>query len=169
MLTKNDIEKYFTAEKSESGLFIMMGIAAVLMALFFLFYFKSNWYKGAAIPLMVVGLMHLVVGSIVYNRSDKDRLRNVYAYDMKPGELQTKEIPRMEEVNKNFVIYRYIEIALILSGLALFIFFKSHPDKTFWVGLGVALALEAAVSLSADYFAEKRAIVYTRQLKEFKP
>jgi hypothetical protein len=169
MLTKNDIEKYFAAEKSESGLFIVMGIAAVLMALFFFFYCKSNWYKGAAIPLIVVGLMHLVVGSVVYSRSDKDRLRNVYAYDMNPGELQIKEIPRMEKVNKNFVIYRYIEIALLLSGLGLFFYFKSYTDKSFWVGLGVALALEAAVSLSADYFAEKRAKVYTRQLKEFVP
>jgi hypothetical protein len=74
----------------------------------------------------------------------------------------------MEKVNKNFVIYRYTEIALLLLGLALLLKFKSYPDKTFWVGLGVALAIEAAVSLSADYFAEKRAIVYTRQLKEFK-
>jgi len=169
MLTKTDIEKYFNAEKNESVLFIILGICAIMIAVIFFFYLKNNWYKGAAIPLLVVGLMHLVVGTIVFNRSDKDRLRNVYAYDMNPGDLHLKEIPRMEKVNKSFVVYRYTEIVLLLSGLGLFFYFNPHPDKSFWVGLGLALAIEAAVSLGADYFAERRANIYTHQLKNFKP
>jgi len=167
MLTKNDIERYFNAEKNESLLFIMMGISAIVLALVFFFYLKSNWHKGAAIPFLLVGLMHLVVGSIVFRRSDKDRIRVTYAYDMNPGDISTKEIPRMELVNKKFVTYRYTEIVLLLIGLALYFFFKSNRDKSFWVGLGVALAIEAAVSLGADYFAERRATDYTIQLKGF--
>jgi len=167
MLTKTDIEKYFNAEKNESLLFIIMGIAAIVLALVFFIYLKSNWHKGAAVPFLVVGLMHLVVGTIVFKRSDKDRIRMTYAYDMNPTDLRTKEIPRMELVNKSFTIYRYTEIVLLLAGLALYFFYKSNPDKSFWVGLGLALAIEAAVSLGADYFAEKRASVYTIQLKEF--
>jgi len=167
MLTKTEIEKYFIAEKNESLLFIIMGITAILLALVFFFYLKSNWYKGAAIPLLVLGLIHLVVGTIVFNRSDKDRIRMAYAYDMNPGELQTKEIPRMELVNKNFVVYRYAEIILLLTGLCLFFYFKSHKDKDFWGGLAVSLAIEAVISLGTDYFAEKRAVVYTNQLKAF--
>jgi len=167
MLTKNDIEKYFNAEKNESMLFILIGIAAIVLAIIFFFYLKSRWYKGAAIPFMVVGLMHLVTGSIVFNKSDKDRIRVTYASDMNPGDISTKEIPRMELVNKNFIFYRYTEIALLLIGLALYFFFKSNPDKIFWVGLGVALAIEAAISAGADYFAERRATDYTIQLKEF--
>jgi len=167
MLTKTDIEKYFNAEKNESMLFIILGAAAIILALVFIFYLKNNWCKGAAIPLLVVGLMHLVVGTIVFNRSDKDRVRIVYAYDMNPRDLQIKEIPRMDKVNKNFVVYRYIEIVLLLAGLGLFFYFNPQPDKKFWVGIGLALAIEAVVSLSADFFAEKRAIVYTTQLKNF--
>jgi hypothetical protein len=167
MLTKTDIEKYFTAEKNESLLFIIIGVAAIMVAIVFFFYLKTNWYKGAAIPFVVVGIMHLVVGSIVYKRSDGDRKRIVYAYDMISGDLKTKEIPRMELVNKNFIIYRYTEIALLLIGLGLYFYFRGITDKSFWVGLGLALAIEAAVSLGADYFAEKRATVYTNQLKAF--
>ncbi len=167
MLTKNDIEKYFNAEKNESLLFIMMGISAIVLALVFIFYLKSNWHKGAAIPFLIVGFMHLVVGTIIFKRSDKDRIRITYAYDLNPGDIKTKEIPRMELVNKNFVIYRYTGIILLLAGLGLHFFFKNNPDKGFWIGLGVALAIEAAVSLGADYFAEKRATAYTIQLKEF--
>jgi hypothetical protein len=168
MLTKTDIEKYFNAEKNESLLFIIMGITAIVLALMFIFYVKANWSKGASIPLLLIGLMHLVVGTIIFNRSDKDRIRVVYALSMNPGEIARKEIPRMELVNKNFVTYRYTEIVLLLIGLGLVFFFKTRPDKRFWVGVGVALAIEAAVSLGADFFAEKRAATYTHQLKNLK-
>lgn len=167
MFTKTDIEKYFTAEKSESMLFIIMGAAAIIIALVFFFFLKTNWYRGAAIPFLLVGIMHLLVGYTVFKRSDADRLQNVYAYDMDPSSLKTKEIPRMEKVNKNFVLYRYAEIILLLAGIGLFFYFRNDSTKTFWVGLGLALAIEAAVSLGADYFAESRAKVYTNGLKAF--
>ncbi|MCW3090172.1 MAG: hypothetical protein JWP81_1241 [Ferruginibacter sp.] len=167
MLTKTDIEHYFNAEKNESLLFICVGIAAIVLALVFFFYLKKHWCKGAAIPLLVIGLVHLVAGTVVFNRSDKDRMRIVYAYDMDPSVLQTKEIPRMEQVNKNFLVYRYTEMACILTGLALVLFFIKKTGRSFWVGLGAALALEAAISLTADYFAEKRAAKYEQQLKEW--
>lgn len=102
MFTKADIEKYFNAEKSESLLFIIIGIAAVGLALLFYFYLKSNWHKGFAIPLLVIGLLHVIAGTTVYKRCDEDRKRNVYAYDMNPGELKDKELPRMKKVNRNF-------------------------------------------------------------------
>ena len=72
----------------------------------------------------------------------------------------------MEVVNKFFIIYRYTEIVLLLAGLGFF-YFKQGAAKTFWMGPGMALAIEAAVSLSADYFAEKSAGIYTTQLKAF--
>lgn len=167
MLEKADIEKYFNAEKGESLLFIVIGIVAIVLALVFFFYLKTNWYKGASIPLLIVGLMHLAVGATVYKRSDSDRIKMVYALGMTPGNIKSQEIPRMEQVNKNFVTYRYTEIILLLTGLGIFFYYRNAPEKSFWVGLGLALAIEAAVSLSADYFAETRAGVYTRQLKEF--
>ncbi len=167
MFTKADIERYFIAEKNESVLFIIVGLVAIVLALVFFFYLKTNWHKGAAIPFLMVGIMHLMVGITIYKRSDADRLRNVYAYDMNPQELKTKELPRMEKVNKNFVVLRYVEIALLLIGLGLIFSFKNNFDKTFWVGLGIALAIEAVVSLGADHFAEKRAKAYTKGLIEF--
>jgi ABC-type xylose transport system permease subunit len=167
MFTKADIEKYFIAEKSESLLFMIIGAAAIVLAILFFFLLKTNWYKGAAVPLIVVGVMHLVIGYTVYNRSDADRQRNVYAYDMNPSTLKTAELPRMEKVNRNFVVIRYVEIFLLLSGLVIFFYLKNDVTKSFWVGLGLALALEAALSLGADYFAESRAKVYTKGLKEF--
>lgn len=167
MFTKADIEKYFNAEKSESLLFIIIGIAAVGLALLFYFYLKSNWHKGFAIPLLVIGLLHVIAGTTVYKRCDEDRKRNVYAYDMNPGELKDKELPRMKKVNRNFIIYRYSEIILLIAGAVLFFYFRNVDGQAFWCGLGVALAVEATITLGADIVAEQRAQRYTAGIQSY--
>jgi hypothetical protein len=167
MFTKTDIEKYFNAEKGESWVFIAIGIIGIIAAIIFFFVIKTNFYKGAAIPLVLVGLLLGVIGYNVYKRSDGDRTRNVYAYDMSPGELKEKELPRMETVMKNFIIYRYTEIALALIGMGLFFYFKNNSDKEFWKGLGLTLTIMALLALSADYFAEKRGKIYIDGIKSF--
>jgi drug/metabolite transporter (DMT)-like permease len=164
MFNKTDIEKYFNAEKSESLLFLLVGIAAILAAASFFLFIKTNFYKGAAVPLLLVGLLLGVVGFTVYKRSDADRVRNVYAYDLNPSELKQKEIPRMQTVMKNFVLYRWVEIALVITGVVLFFYFKNNIDQQFWKGFGLSLAIMAFVALSADYFAEKRGDIYLQGL-----
>lgn len=114
---------------------------------------------------MLVGLLLAMVGYIVYKRSDADRQRNVYAYDMNPTELKDKELPRMKAVMKNFIIYRYTEIFLFLVGTALYIYFIRDFTKDFWRGFGLALAIMAILALTADFFAEKRGKVYMKGLE----
>jgi succinate dehydrogenase hydrophobic anchor subunit len=167
MFTKADIEKYFNAEKAESWLFMALGLAGILTAIVFFFFLKTGFYKGAAIPLFCIGLLLGIVGYTVYKRSDRDRIRNVYAYDMNPVELNEKELPRMKTVMKNFIIYRYTEIFLAVAGIFLFIYFRNTPDKQFWKGMGLGLTIMSLLALSADYFAEKRGKIYTRGIESF--
>lgn len=175
MLTKTDIEKYFIAEKQESLFFIIIGLAAICIAMIGLFIYKTQAFKGAAIPLIAIGLLQIVVGLSVYKRSDDDRMRVVYAYDMNRNDIKNTELPRMKVVNKNLVIYRWIEIILAISGfISIFYnrFFGSQiaietVHYSFAYGLGLALALLAVIMLGADYFAEKRATIYTSQLQNF--
>lgn len=167
MFSKADIEKYFIAEKQESLLFIIIGVAAIVLAAVFFFSLKTNFYKGAAVPLLLIGLLLGIVGYTVYERSDKDRTRNVYAFDMNPNDLRDKELPRMEKVMKNFVVYRYVEITLALIGFGLFFYFNKNETQLFWKGFGVALCIMALVALTADYFAEQRGGDYLKGLKNF--
>jgi uncharacterized membrane protein len=160
MFSKTDIEKYFFAEKQESLLLMVVGIIAIILAVVFFFGLKTNFYKGAAVPLLTVGLLMGIAGYTVYARSDSDRKRNVYAYDMNPGDIKEKEIPRMQKVMTNFIVYRYTEIILIVLGAALFVYFKNNELKIFWKGFGLALAILAVIALSADYLAEKRGHAY---------
>ncbi len=165
MITRVDIEKYFVAEKQSSMLFICLGLAAIVVALLGLFAWKTQFWKGAAIVLIAIALIQVIAGYTVYRRSDADRTKMVYALDMNPDQLRTKELPRMETVNRNFIIYRYVEIALVIAGALLIALYRSNMDKQFWVGLGVALLVQALLTLSGDIVAAKRALKYTEQLK----
>jgi len=168
MFTKTDIEKYFIAEKSQCLVFVCIGIAAVILSIVFFFFLKTNFYKGIALPLFLIAILQISVGYTVYKRSDGDRQRNTYAYDMNPAQLKNKEIPRMEKVLKNFVLYRWIEITLIIAAAILIFLYRSNPDKSFLYGLGIGLAIQAIIILGADSFADARAKIYTNGLKEFK-
>ena len=129
MLTKTLIEKYFLAEKQESLLFISIGIIAILLAILGWLYFKTAFWKGASIPFLAVALLQIIVGYTVYARSDEQRVDMVYSLDMNPDQLTKVELPRMEVVNKNFVIYRWIEIVLVLVGMGLYVYFREIPPK----------------------------------------
>lgn len=174
MLTRANIERYFLAEKQESLLFLIIGIIAILFALIAIAFLRTSFWKGAALPLIVVGIIQIVVGYTIYTRSDEDRIRNVYAYDSNPAELKQKELPRMQKVNKSFVLYRYIQLILLVIGLVLLLKFKQPLNNSttwggynFWLGIGIFLALQSAIMLAADFFAEKRALHYTKLLTEF--
>lgn len=167
MFTKADIERYFIAEKSASLLYIIIGAAAIILAVLFYFYLKTSWHKGAAVPLLMIGIVHLVASIIVYRKCDDDRKRNAYAYDMNIGELKNKELPRMEKVNRNFTVLRYIEIALMIAGLVLFYSFNTNYSRQFWAGFGIALVIEAAMTFGAGYTAQLRAKEYTKGLSDY--
>lgn len=163
------IYKYFTAEKQESLLFIIAGIAAVILAVLFWFFIKGqpSLYKGLAIPLVVLGLLQAIVGFTIYARTDKQKSDIAYNMGMEPVSfVKQTEMPRMKKVMKSFVLYRWLEIIFIVTGLVLIFVFRLNADKSFWYGLGIALAFQGAFMLGADYFAEKRGKVYVEELQK---
>ncbi|MBL7701692.1 MAG: hypothetical protein JNM14_05550 [Ferruginibacter sp.] len=172
MLQQKDfsfIYRYFIAEKQESLLFLIVGMVAVLLAVVCWFFIKSNpaFYKGAAIPLLAIGLIQMVVGYTVYSRTDKQQKDIAYNIGMEPvAYVKSTELPRMKTVMKNFVIFRWVEIAFIITGLVLIFLFRQNAGKAFWYGLGVALAIQGAIGLGLDYFAERRGRVYTNELQK---
>lgn len=163
------IYKYFIAEKQESLLFIIVGVIAIILAVVFWFFIKGNpsFYKGLAVPLIVLGLLQTIVGFNIYIRTDNQKKDIAYNMGMEPvSYVKTTELPRMQKVMKSFVIYRWMEIGFIVAGLVLIFMFRLNPDRSFWYGLGIALAIQGAIMLGADYFAEKRGAVYTEELKK---
>jgi hypothetical protein len=157
----NSISNYFNAEKWESVLFILVGVAAILFACYFLIKLKLPFYNGMSYPLIAIAIIQLTVGSSVYFRSSKDIERMNIMLQSDSSKIKLEEIPRMELVMKNFIIYRWIEISLILIGLVLFYYFS---EGSFWRGIGLGLVIQATFMLVLDYFAESRGKIYLEYL-----
>jgi uncharacterized membrane protein HdeD (DUF308 family) len=167
MLTKPDIEKYFLAEKQGAMMVLIIGAIAVLIGLIFFFALRTSLFKGAAIPLLVLGILECFVGYVVHKRSDGERIKLVYAYDMDPQQLKTQELPRMQEVNKKFVVYKAVELGLVLAGLILLILYRGQSERSFWVGFGLSLVIQGVLLFGIETIATQRAKEYTRKLSAY--
>lgn len=160
----NPIIKYFNGEKAESFLFIITGVVALAMALYFVFVLKTSFWKGVAIPFLVVASLEIVVGFTIFFRSPKDSIRVENFTSNAPQKIKLDELPRMEKVLHNFLIYRYVEIALIFIGI---IFMYYTKNDTFIKGIGLGLFIKASIVLTLDFFAERRGIAYLEYLQNF--
>jgi hypothetical protein len=159
----NPVIKYFNAEKAESLLFIGFGVFGVFLSVYFFFFIKEGFWRGLAMPLVFFSIVQIVIGAVIFTRSPKDNLRVENIIKHEPHKIQSEEIPRMEKVLKNFVLYRYFEIAMIFLGIILM---YTLPNYGFWKGFGLGLFIQCSVLLSLDFFAEKRGYFYVEYLKE---
>lgn len=167
MFSKTDIEQYFSAEKQAGLIFLSFGIVAVIAALIFLFVFRTPFYKGAAIPLIIVGVIAGGIGFTIYKRSDEVRKRNVYAFDLNPEELKQKEYPRMQKVMKSFRAIIIAEVVFLIVAIFLFFYFRTNASQQLWSGVGAGLLTMAISALILDISAQRRAAVYMNGLRVF--
>jgi len=156
------IVKYFNGEKAESYIFIIIGVVALAMALYFFVGLKTSFWKGVAIPFFIVACLEFIVGYTIVTRSPKDIQRVEHFVQAEPQLVISQEIPRMEKVMQNFVLFRYVEIIFIIIGIGLM---YSSTNDTFWRGIGLGLFIQASIVLSLDFFAERRGHVYMAYLK----
>jgi multidrug transporter EmrE-like cation transporter len=159
------IVAYFNEEKIEAFVFVAIGLAALLLGIYFWFGKQTDFLKGAAIALILIALIQLTVGGIIIVRSPKDIIRVQQIVKSEPARITSEELPRMEVVMKNFIIYSYVELALMALGLILF-FISSAAS--FWKGLGIALFIQAALMLAFDHVAEARGKKYIAKLQSIK-
>jgi hypothetical protein len=147
--------RYFSAEKSESWLFILVGIAALAVSVWLLR--TGSSYRGMAYPLIAVALIQLVVGGSVAFRTEGQVAALTAQLASSPAAFQAAEVPRMEVVMRNFQLYKALEVVLLLTGVALTVFFRR---KELVYGVGVGLVIQASLMLVLDLFAEKRGDEY---------
>jgi len=153
----NKIHDYFTGERNESLIFMAIGAVAIILSVYFWLVINSRYYNGVAWPLFFVALIQLTVGGLIYLRSPTDEKRVTNFYNSTPKNITHIEIPRMEKVMKNFIIYRYVEIGLMVLAL---IFFFITGRGGFWNGVCVGTFIQAGLMLLADGFAEQRGKLY---------
>jgi len=164
------IYKYFTMEKQGSLVFLIVGIAAVVLAFVFFFAIKTNpaLFKGLAVPLFAIGMLQAIAGYTVYSRSDKQAKEVAYKIGMEPAKfVSAEELPRMQQVIKNFTVIKWAEVVLFIAGISLVFYFRQNTERSFWYGLGITLAIQCALMFGADLFAESNAKKYMGEIEKF--
>jgi hypothetical protein len=156
------IPDYFKPEKYEALLFILISAALIAFSSYAILKFGDSFYEGLAIPFILIALVQIVIGSTVFFRTDKQISTLKTLYKEHPKTFDEQELSRIIPVNKNFIIYRNIELAFVVIGLGLFFILR---EKDFWYGIGVGMFIQGAVMLSLDMFAERRGHIYQNQLK----
>lgn len=153
---------YFTGEKQESLLFIAVGLLAVVVAVWL--FMNGHRLKAMAFPLVAIAAIQWIVGGTVYFRTD-DQLSTLSKQSVEaPAEFKAAETKRMEVVMKNFTLYKWIEVALLLVGMGLILFLQKYD----WAaGVGAGLVLQSAFMLCLDMFAEARGQDYLVALQSF--
>lgn len=155
------VEKYFNAEIVESLFFVLAGIIALLISFYFIFILKKPFLKGISYAITAIAFIQISVGLTVYVRSPGDIERVKQLIQSDNPKIQSEEIPRMLIVMKNFNLYKYIEIALIIAGFALLFLFKNDLLK----GIGLGLVVQASLMLLLDFIAAARGDVYLKFLQ----
>jgi len=151
---------YFAAEKNGAALLLCMG-AISFVGSYALWQSKSTF--GAMIwPLLLLGALEIVIGATVAYRTPAQ------VQDLQSGLAGDKvatvssELVRMERVNRNFVIVKVVEGALIGAGLlAVFIF----PLGSTGCAVALGLIVQGAALLAFDAFAHHRAEMYVHWLE----
>lgn len=155
------MHEYFAAEKSESLLFVAVGLAAFIAGALFLF--RDRFLKGMAYPLIAVALIQVTVGNTVYWRTDEQVAALVQQFQTEPEVYRQQELQRMGVVNRNFDLYRLIEFALLGAGICAALAGLASRRRLL-AGAGVGLVVQSAFMLVLDFFAETRADLYTARI-----
>jgi hypothetical protein len=157
---QDQMVRYFTEEKVESAVFVLVGVAAIAVSVWL--WRTGSSYRGMAYPLVAVALIQLVVGGTVFLRTDGQVAALTAQLASSPAAYQVAEVARMEGVMRSFALYKVIELALFAAGVALTYLFR---QKEVLYAVGVGLVVQSSLMLVADLFAERRGDIYLEQVR----
>jgi hypothetical protein len=162
---KAAMEGYFAGEKR--GGYILIGLGAGGLASGALLYRSSSLRaRGASYPLLTIGLLHLAAG-IYVNVASSGRIDKFgEQIDADAPAFVKAERKRMKGVSTQFTVLKIAEVALIAGGLAM-AGAGWRTERPRLTGVGLALALEMALTLGFDIWASGRAHDYRDELARF--
>lgn len=167
MFTKASIETYFLAEKNIQLICWLLGVLSLLLSAFFFFYFKTEKAKGAAIVLLLMGIFLTVVGLMAYQQNDALRLKLVYAFDMDPVSLKSKELPRAQRYLEFITTTHTVGFVLALLGLGTYFFARFKKLALLWQGVAIATVIMACMLAGMSYLSYDRTHHYLEALQTF--
>ncbi len=156
--------RYFDAEVVACSLILVVGLVSIALAI--AIYFGKPAWRAAMIPLILVGLLEVIVGTTIVARTPSQVAALTTQLDTAPATFKADETARMTKVARAFATYKYAEITLFIVGLTLSFFTRNNPA---YLSAGLALATQAIFALFFDTIAEHRAEVWLAALRTFTP
>ncbi len=152
---------YFAGEKAEAFWILAAGVASLAAAIVLWFVAREPFARGLAMALLIVAGLGLGVGGTVYFRSDAQAQQLIEQRRANPAQFAAEEGPRIQQVVRSFAQYRIGYAVAVLLAL-FFVFVMGKPSQH---GFAVGLLLLAAMGLTIDFFAERRADQYLQALQ----
>ncbi|MDH4165630.1 MAG: hypothetical protein OEY13_09950 [Gammaproteobacteria bacterium] len=152
---------YFAGEKTEASWILVAGAASLVAALVLWFVAREPFARGLAMALLIMAGLGLGVGGTVYFRSDAQSRQLIEQQRTNPPQFAAEEGPRIHQVVNSFAQYRIGYAVAALLAL-FFVFVMGKPSQH---GFAVGLLLLAALGLTIDFFAERRAEQYQQALQ----
>ena len=162
------MRKYFEAEKKAVLALSTLGLMMLSGGLWLYCQSDSPRWQGMGISLFAIAIPQLLTGASIYLRTNTQVKQLLHLLAEQPKQYISEETTRMERVNKSFQIYIGISLSLFVIGMSLLILGVFNHLQPFLMGLGGGLALQAAIMMIFDLFAEMRAALYTSSILRFK-
>jgi membrane protein YdbS with pleckstrin-like domain len=159
--TLDIIDTYFAKEKVMSIVFFLLGLLAVVVGLFFWWNSKSLLLQGAIAPLLILGLISGVVGGSIYLRTNSQVSTLKQTYSNEPIRFFSQEQTRIDKVNRNWVIYKVIEVLIIITSKIVLLF---AYQRDFWSGFAMAALIMASALIVLDVISEHNGRWYAEKL-----
>jgi hypothetical protein len=163
--TERAMRSYFDGEFQEAFWWGGMGLASVGAGTGFLIG-GTPTLRAMSVPLLAFGLVEWVLAIGLWARTPGQVRALAAKLKSDPAGFYAAEGARMRRVNQGFVVYRLAELAIFFGGATLAGIGWTYGASGA-LGVGLGLALEAALFLLLDLFADQRGAEWERALDAF--
>lgn len=117
--------------------------------------------KGSSHSTVIFGILVLIIGSIIYFRTDQQLSTLLSLFNQDLNTLVTQESERITAVLKGFSIYKLITLTSIIIGVILS---YKVSGNDYYLGIAIGLIGLPAIILLTDIILERNAQLYLKYL-----
>jgi len=150
---------YFQGERTAGWFLLALGVCGLGFGLWL--HRGGGALRAMLWPMALVGALQIAVGLGLALKTPSQVATLEASLAADPVAARSHERARMEAVMARFRTILWVELAVILVGLALTL----QHDRPSWQSLGAGLVVQGGVMLAFDLFAQQRGVPYLAWLR----